>query len=110
MHDVRVVTEPPTRAIAAISGRWVLQILWVVLHSGGMRFTEIQRRIPGISPPMLSGRLRRLEEDGLLTRVQHAGAPPRVEYSPTPLAEQLRPLLDELGRWSRDHFDPPPGG
>ena len=70
-----------------------------------MRFTELQRVLPGVTPKVLTQRLRQLENDGLVTRTYYAEMPPRVEYAGTPLADTLRPVFDALSAWSVQHLN-----
>jgi DNA-binding HxlR family transcriptional regulator len=82
-----------------IGDKWTLLII-ATLHDGRLRFTELQRRIPGISQRMLSLTLRHLERDGLVTRTVHAEVPPRVEYELTALASSLIPHAVALADWA----------
>ncbi|MFI6818556.1 winged helix-turn-helix transcriptional regulator [Nonomuraea sp. NPDC050328] len=87
-----------------IFGRWTAQVVWVLNHHGRLRFTELQRMVPAITPKVLTGRLRQLERDGLVERTYHAEMPPRVEYATTPLARSLTPVFDALATWSDAHL------
>lgn len=88
-----------------IFGRWTTEVLWVLAHSGALRFTELREHIPQVTPKVLSQRLRQLERDGLVTRTYHRQVPPRVEYEATDLARSLTPVYAELERWSLQHAD-----
>ena len=55
------------RAFAMITGKWKLEILWL-LNQRVHRFGELQRSIPGITQHMLTTQLRELEADGLVSR------------------------------------------
>jgi DNA-binding HxlR family transcriptional regulator len=93
----------PTEAtIAAIGGRWKIILLWH-LYGGKLRFSELRRKVPGISQKMLTEQLRELEGHGLVTRTVYAEVPPRVEYAATPLGESLRPVITAIGDWGRTH-------
>lgn len=85
-----------------IADKWALLIL-ATLDSSSLRFTELQRQIPGISRRMLTLTLRNLERDGLLTRTSHAEMPPRVEYALTDLAQSLIPHAVGLADWARQN-------
>lgn len=87
-----------------IGDKWSL-LLIAVLHTGPLRYTDLQRRIPGISQRMLSLTLRQLEQDGLVTRTAYAEVPPRVEYALTPLALGLHEITTSLIGWAADHHD-----
>lgn len=85
-----------------IADKWTLLVI-ATLYDGRLRFTELQRRIPGISQRMLSLTLRHLERDGLATRTVHAEVPPRVEYELTDLAATLIPHAVALADWAVEH-------
>lgn len=81
----------------------VLDILHEVCESRApLRFVEIQRRLQ-VSPNTLTDRLRDLVAAGLVTRSRHREIPPRVDYAPTPKAQELGALFDGLSSWSRRH-------
>ena len=74
------------------------------LASGPVRFSDIRRRVAGISQKMLTQTLRSLERDGLVTRTVHAEVPPRVEYKLTTAGRTLQAPLKALEQWAIDHF------
>ena len=90
------------RAVGMISGRWKLEILWLLSH-GVHRFGELKRGLPGITQHMLTAQLRALEKDGLIKRTIFAEVPPRVEYEITPNARRLRPIFVEIVKWAEDN-------
>ena len=65
-----------------------------------LRFSELERAIPGVTQKMLAQQLRQLERDGMLRRIVHAQVPPKVEYELTPRGQSLCPALDALLAWS----------
>lgn len=85
-----------------IADKWALLVL-ATLHQQRLRFTELQRRIPGISQRMLTLTLRKLERDGLLVRTAHAEVPPRVEYETSDLGATLIPHAIALANWAVEH-------
>ncbi|NKY87826.1 winged helix-turn-helix transcriptional regulator [Nocardia veterana] len=95
---------PISPVVDLFFGRWSTQVLWVLIHDGRMRFNELQQRVSGVTPKVLTQRLRQLERDGLVERSYHAEVPPRVEYAATALAATLTPLFDGLARWSNEHL------
>ena len=90
------------RAVGMISGRWKLEILWLLSH-GTHRFGELKRGLPGITQHMLTAQLRALEKDGLIKRTIYAEVPPRVEYEITPNARRLRPIFVEIVKWAEEN-------
>ena len=78
-----------------ISGRWTLLILRDLI-SGINRFSTLERSLSGIVPKTLSARLKSLQEAGILTRMSYPGVSPRVEYTLTPMGQELIPLIDHM--------------
>lgn len=95
---------PINPVIDLVFSRWTTPILWVLEHHGRLRFNELQRHLPTITPKVLTQRLRQLERDGLVIRTYHAEIPPRVEYEISDLGRTLTPLFSAITDWSDDHF------
>jgi DNA-binding HxlR family transcriptional regulator len=94
---------PSRRVLDRIGDRWTVLVVGS-LDDGPRRFSDIRRRVEGISQKMLTQTLRGLERDGLVTRTVFAEVPPRVEYELTPAGETLRAPLKALEDWSIEHF------
>lgn len=84
-----------------IGGKWKGVILWHLCQKV-LRFSQLKRRITGITQKMLTQQLRELERDGLVHRKVFAEVPPRVEYSLTDLGRSLQPVLQLMCDWGRD--------
>ncbi|MDB5502258.1 MAG: MarR family transcriptional regulator [Tardiphaga sp.] len=93
------------RALGVLAGKWKGEILWELVQSK-RRFGELRRSIPGVTQHMLTIQLRDLEANGLVKRTIFAEVPPRVEYEITPAAKALKPVFDELLKWSQEHGFP----
>lgn len=93
------------RALTLISGKWKLEILWLLYHRAH-RFGELLRTIGGVTQHMLTRQLRELEADGLVTRTVFAEVPPRVEYAMTDATIALEPAIWALMNWSREFGRP----
>lgn len=89
---------PIEEVMQVLSGRWPGLLIYY-LKDGTKRFAELRRDNPTISHKMLTFELRRLEDAGIVERVEFSGYPLRVEYSLTTAGERLVPLLDALGDW-----------
>jgi len=75
--------------------RWQLSIIYAAL-SGALRFHEFADAIAGISPRMLSERLRDLETAGLVIRTVIPSSPPTVEYRLTERGRKLTPIIEAM--------------
>ena len=73
------------------------------LWDGNVRFSELRRRVEGISQKMLTQTLRGLERDGLVRRTVYPEVPVRVEYALTEAGRTLREPLRALEEWSIAH-------
>lgn len=73
-------------------------IIRELLH-GPLRFTELKNNLNGISAHTLTHRLKQFEANGLVTRTVYAETPPRVVYELTTLGENLRDVLEAMGKW-----------
>jgi DNA-binding HxlR family transcriptional regulator len=89
--------------LSRVGDKWSLLVI-ALLHDRPLRFTELQRRVDGISHRMLTQTLRNLQRDGLVSRTSYAEIPPRVEYAATELGRSLaRPVLGLVGWASENH-------
>ena len=87
------------RFLVLLDGPWATLIVRELLH-GPLRFTQIKDRLPGISAHTLTNRLRRFEENGIVTRTSYPEIPPRVVYELTEVGERLRTVLDAMNSWA----------
>ena len=87
-------------AISMLEGRWKLLILFHLFGGKTLRFSDLERAIPGVSQKMLTQQLRQLEQDGIVERIVHPEVPPRVEYFLTDWGQSLCPALDKLLTWA----------
>lgn len=84
-------------ALQHLTGRWgALAIVALRLDDEPMRFSDIRRRVDGISDRMLSQTLGDLERDGMVVRTVHSTIPPHVSYALTPLGLRVAEPLREL--------------
>ncbi|GGQ87600.1 winged helix-turn-helix transcriptional regulator [Couchioplanes azureus] len=85
-----------------VGGKWSIGVI-IEASQAPVRFTELERRITGISRRMLTLTLRNLERDGLLTRTVYPTVPPKVEYTATDMARELYDSLVTLTEWADRH-------
>jgi DNA-binding HxlR family transcriptional regulator len=83
----------PTRAVLEhVTSKWGVLVL-AAMRERTYRFSELRRRVDGVSEKMLSQTLRTLAQDGLIARVAYPEVPPRVEYNLTELGREAAELL-----------------
>ncbi|MCB0047410.1 MAG: helix-turn-helix transcriptional regulator [Caldilineaceae bacterium] len=81
-----------------VSSQWGVLIL-IALRGGTHRFSELRRKMGGVSEKMLAQSLKALVQDGFVLRVSYPVVPPFVEYSLTPMGEEVAERVAELADW-----------
>jgi DNA-binding HxlR family transcriptional regulator len=94
---------PIAQTLDIIGERWTLLILRDLLVFDKTKFSELRDSLPGIPVRMLSERLQKLEEHGLVERRVYSEHPLRASYHPTAKAWALKPALGELALWGMEH-------
>ena len=87
-------------AFRMLEGRWKMVIIFHLFARGILRFSQLEKTIPGVSQKTLIQQLRDLERDGIVTRTVHPQVPPKVEYALTKWGQAMCPALDELLEWA----------
>jgi len=82
-------------ALDLVGDRWTILILRELL-GGAARFQDLKDGLPGVATNLLTERLRRMEEDGIVRRL---GGTQSGLYALTDAGENIRPALEDLGRW-----------
>lgn len=95
--DVMNPQCPSREILQHLTSRWGL-LTMLALEFETLRFSEVRRKLNGVSERMLSQTLRNLENDGLINRTAYDVVIPHVEYNLTPLGmeatQQIRQLVD----------------
>ena len=89
---------PSREILKHVTSRWGVLLL-VALLAGTHRFSDLRRKIGGVSEKMLAQTLQWLEADGFVLRVQYPVVPPHVEYSLTPLGQEVALRVRDLADW-----------
>ena len=97
---------PIRNVLSRICDKWSLLVIYTLnAHNAEpIRFNALRKLIPDISQKMLTSTLKSLEADGYVNSKVYAEVPPRVEYSLTPRAETLIPIMDHLIEWALDNM------
>ncbi|KAA8691183.1 Uncharacterized protein ALO80_00632 [Pseudomonas caricapapayae] len=94
-----LAADCPSRVVLNhVCSRWGVLVL-VVLRSGMHRFSEIRRKIGGVSEKMLAQTLQHLEHDGFVSRKSLPVVPPHVQYRLTPMGEEVALQVETLATW-----------
>lgn len=95
----------PHRAVLEhVTSRWGVLVLTSLLERS-YRFSELRRRVGGVSEKMLAQTLQILERDGFVHRDAKPVIPPRVDYSLTPLGREVAEQVSALARWLESKLD-----
>jgi DNA-binding HxlR family transcriptional regulator len=117
-YDAFLAGCPSRQLLDRISNKWVALIL-AALGSDGpyktgadcprdprpMRYSELSRRLAGVSQKMLTQTLRSLERDGLVTRTVTPTVPVTVTYELTELGLSLQQVMYGIKMWAERHMD-----
>jgi DNA-binding HxlR family transcriptional regulator len=116
-YDAFLAGCPSRQVLARISDKWVALVLAALGSDGphrgqdfvgeprSMRYSELFRRLAGVSQKMLTQTLRSLERDGLLTRTVTPTVPVTVTYELTDLGVSLQDVMGGLKAWAEAHMD-----
>jgi len=117
-YDAFLAGCPSRRLLDRISDKWVALVLAALGGDGtgcpggdhvgdphAMRYSELARRLAGVSQKMLTQTLRSLERDGLVTRTVTATVPVTVTYALTDLGLSLHQLMRGIKDWAEAHMD-----
>ncbi|RSC82358.1 winged helix-turn-helix transcriptional regulator [Acinetobacter haemolyticus] len=87
-----------------IADKWVLLII-NVLAKESQHFNLLKKNIEGISPKVLSQKLKMLERDGFIQRQVQDTSPIRVEYSLTALGLEVAEMAFQLKDWAESNIE-----
>lgn len=95
---------PIAAALDLLGDKWTLLVVRDLLLFGKKRFGELLASPEKIPTNILTDRLRRLEEAGIVIKVPYLKSPPRYEYQLTPKGTGIFPILRTLIDWGNRHF------
>jgi DNA-binding HxlR family transcriptional regulator len=104
-YDSFLAQCPSRQLLDRISDKWVALILAALGSDSPQRYSELSRRLAGVSQKMLTQTLRSLERDGLVTRTVTPTVPVTVTYQLTDLGLSLQQLMWGVKVWAEAHMD-----
>src|SRR5439155_17835453 len=93
---------PVAKSLEVVGDRWTLLLVRDLLP-GPRRFQDLQQSLAGIPPNILSGRLKVMEEHGMVARRFYSEHPPRAEYVLTDKGRELGFVIGALAAWGSRH-------
>ncbi|NDL61568.1 winged helix-turn-helix transcriptional regulator [Acerihabitans arboris] len=97
------VNCPSRDVLKHLTSRWGVLVL-IALSQGTHRFSELRRKVGGVSEKMLAQTLSWLEDDGLIVRKSLPVMPPHVEYSLSELGREVGGIVEGLADWIETHM------
>lgn len=94
---------PVACTLDLLGDKWTLLVIRD-LFLGKQRFEELLASPERISTNILSDRLKRLEENGLIRKEPYGAHPGRMAYELTELGRSLRPVLRAVIDWGLEHI------
>ena len=94
---------PVSRTAFIIGSRWTSEIIRELVDHGPRRFTDFESALTGIAPNTLSNRLKMLEDHGVVIREIYDSHPPRSEYKLTEKGRKMRPIIQAMRNWGKNH-------
>ena len=95
---------PIRSVLAVIAGKWPMLVVDALSDGEPVHFGELNRRIPDISPKMLSQSLKILVNEDLVSRTVIPDVPPRTLYRLTPYGRTLLEAMNPLIDWALVHL------
>ncbi|GFE61944.1 helix-turn-helix domain-containing protein [Geobacter sp. AOG2] len=96
--EIFAVECPSREILKHVTSRWGVLVL-VALMGGTHRFSDLRRKVGGVSEKMLAQTLQCLEKDGFIDRVSFPVVPPHVEYTLTPMGREVGRKVESLADW-----------
>ena len=94
---------PVSATLNLVGGKYKALILWHLAEKK-LRFSQLNKLIPGATAKMLTQQLREMEAQNLVHREVYPVVPPKVEYSLTDLGVSLMPVLVAMRSWGADYL------
>ena len=101
---MQLTTKCPVAFTSKIlGGKWKARMIWALVRTEPLRFSDMRRACPPVSDRILTKELRELEAWGLISRREYPVIPPKTEYSLTELGNTLRPVMAAMAEWGLEH-------
>ena len=102
--DLYAAVCPSRGVLEHVTSRWGVLVLVALREEGMHRFSELRRKVGGVSEKMLAQTLQALEQDGFVLREAHPVIPPHVDYSLTPLGQEVAEHMVGLTTWIEENL------
>jgi len=103
--DVMSAACPSRQVLGRVADKWTMLVLSALSAEEVLRFSELRRRIEGVTQKMLTQTLRGLERDGLVERTVYPTVPVTVEYRLTALGHSLAAAVSVIKAWAYENIE-----
>lgn len=103
--DVMKQLCPTRQVLGRIADKWTMLVITALADEPVLRFSQLRRRVEGVSQKMLTQTLRALERDGMVRRTVHPTVPVTVEYELTDLGASLAEAVSGIRVWAYGNIE-----
>ena len=98
-------TCPSRQVLGRVADKWTMLVVSALSAQEVLRFSELRRRVEGVTQKVLTQTLRGLERDGLVDRAVYPTVPVTVEYRLTPLGHSLATAVSVIKAWAEENIE-----
>src|SRR5262249_38935749 len=91
---------PTRQVLGRVANKWTMLVISALSDEDVLRFSELRRRVEGVTQKVLTQTLRGLERDGLVERTVYPTVPVTVEYRLTTLGHSLASAVSVIKAWA----------
>jgi len=103
--NVMSATCPSRQVLGRVADKWTMLVLSALSADEVLRFSELRRRVEGVTQKVLTQTLRGLERDGLVNRTVYPTVPVTVEYRLTTLGHSLAAAVSVIKAWAQENIE-----
>lgn len=92
------------KTLAMLGDRWTLLVVRELMLNRRLTYKALSENVDGIPTNILSDRLKKLVDHGLVGKELYNKRPPRYDYSLTKKGISLRPVLIALAEWGAEYL------
>jgi len=106
-RETPVVPDSLLDSVSLLSKKWHPAIIRCLSGTDGQGFSDLERRLDGVSAKVLTDALEELQEYEIIERREVSQSPLRVNYTLTERGEELDAVIESLADWGETHLAEP---
>jgi len=103
--DVMSAACPTRQVLGRVANKWTMLVITALSDEEVLRFSQLRRRVEGVTQKVLTQTLRGLERDGLVDRAVYPTVPVTVEYRLTSLGRSLASAVSVIKAWAYENIE-----